>query len=105
MTSAQVKKDAVLLETAPLSGLEIRQLRAFVAIVERKRVTAAAEALGLAQSTVSEALSALERALDTPLILRRRGGHGLELTEAGRALLPHARRILSAVDEDFHFEE
>jgi DNA-binding transcriptional LysR family regulator len=99
MTSAQVKKDGVVLETAPLSGLEIRQLRAFIALVERKRVTAAAEALGLAQSTVSEALSALERALDTPLILRRRGGHGLELTEAGRALLPHARRILSAVDD------
>ena len=99
MTSVQLKKDGVLLETAPLSGLEIRQLRAFVALVERKRITAAAEALGLAQSTVSEALSALERALDTPLILRRRGGHGLELTEAGRALLPHARRILSAVDD------
>ena len=99
MTSAQLKKDGVLLETMPLSGLEIRQLRAFVALVERKRVTAAAEALGLAQSTVSEALSALERALDTPLILRRRGGHGLELTEAGRALLPHARKILSAVDD------
>jgi DNA-binding transcriptional LysR family regulator len=99
MTSAQVKKDGALLETAPLSGVEIRQLRAFVALVERKRVTAAAEALGLAQSTVSEALSALERALDTPLILRRRGGHGLELTEAGRALLPHARRILAAVDD------
>ena len=99
MASAQVKKDGALLETAPLSGLEIRQVRAFVALVERKRVTAAADALGLAQSTVSEALSALERALDTPLILRRRGGHGLELTEAGRALLPHARRILSAVDD------
>jgi DNA-binding transcriptional LysR family regulator len=99
MTSAQLKKDGVLLETMPLSGLEIRQLRAFVSLVERKRVTAAAEALGLAQSTVSEALSALERALDTPLILRRRGGHGIELTEAGRALLPHARRILSAVDD------
>ena len=99
MTSAQLKKDGALLETAPLAGLEIRQLRAFVALVEQKRVTAAAEALGLAQSTVSEALSALERALDTPLILRRRGGHSLELTEAGRALLPHARKILSAVDD------
>lgn len=103
MRPTQPTKDGVLLETTPLSGLEIRQLRAFVALVERKRVTAAAEALGLAQSTVSEALSALERGLGTPLILRRRGGHGMELTEAGRALVPHARRILSAVD-DAHTE-
>ena len=99
MRSTQPKKDGVPIDTTPLSGLEIRQLRAFVALVERKRVTAAAEALGLAQSTVSEALSALERVLGSPLILRRRGGHGLELTKAGRALLPHARTILSAVDD------
>jgi DNA-binding transcriptional LysR family regulator len=99
MRPTEPKKDGARLETPPLSGLEIRQVRAFVALVERRRVTAAAEALGLAQSTVSEALAALERVLGTPLILRRRGGHGLELTEAGRALLPHARRILSAVDD------
>ena len=35
MTSAQLKKDGALLETTLLSGLEIRQLRAFVALVER----------------------------------------------------------------------
>jgi DNA-binding transcriptional LysR family regulator len=99
MTSTRRKKDGVPLDATSLSGLEIRQLRAFVALVERNRVTAAAEALGLAQSTVSEALSALERILGTPLILRRRGGHGVEVTEAGRALLPHARTILSAVDD------
>ena len=80
-------------------GLEIRQLRSFVALAERRQVTAAAEALGLAQSTVSEALSALERVLGTPVILRRRGGRALELTDAGRALLPRARKILAAVND------
>lgn len=89
--SSQPTRDGVRLDTTPISGLEIRQLRAFVALVERKRITAAAQSLGLAQSTVSEALSALERALGTPLVLRRRGGHGLELTDVGHALLPHAR--------------
>jgi DNA-binding transcriptional LysR family regulator len=98
MTSTRRSKGGITLDTASFSGLEIRQLRAFIALVDRKRVTGAAKALGLAQSTVSESLSALERVLGTPLILRRRGGHGVELTEAGRALLPHARAILSAVD-------
>lgn len=102
MASTSRRKAGVPLDTASLSGLEIRQLRAFVALVERQRVTGAARALGLAQSTVSEALSALERILGTPLILRRRGGHGVELTEAGRTLLPHARTILSAVDDAHH---
>ena len=99
MRPTRRRRDGVPLDTTSPSGIEIRQLRAFTALVERKRVTAAAEALGLAQSTVSEALSALERVLGTPLILRRRGGHHLELTEAGRVLLPHARTILSAVDD------
>src|SRR5688572_21192611 len=81
------------------SGLDIRQLRAFVALVEAKRITAAAEALSLAQSTVSEALAVLERSIGAPLVLRQRGGHSLELTEVGRAFLPHARKILAAVGD------
>jgi DNA-binding transcriptional LysR family regulator len=85
--------------TASFSGLEIRQLRVFVALVESKRVTAAAGMLGLAQSTVSEALAALERSLGAPLVLRQRGSHGVELTETGRALVPHARKILAAVND------
>ncbi len=81
------------------SGMEVRHLRAFVTLAELGRVTAAAQALRLAQSTVSEAIAALERALGTPVILHRRGSHDLTLTEAGHALLPHARKVLSAVDD------
>lgn len=99
MGSTQRKKAGAALDATSLPGLEIRLLRAFVALVDRRRVTAAAESLGLAQSTVSEALATLERVLGAPLMLRRRGGHGLELAEAGRALLPHARKILAAVDD------
>jgi DNA-binding transcriptional LysR family regulator len=76
------------------STVEVRQLKAFVALVEQGSVTAAAQTLGVAQSTMSEALSSLERALGTSLFLRRRGSHELVLTEAGDALLPHARSVL-----------
>src|SRR5215207_119375 len=79
-------------------SLEVRQLRAFVALVEQGSVTAAAQSLGLAQSTVSESLSALERALGTPLFLRRRGMHELVLTDAGDALLPHAEEVLATIN-------
>ncbi|MEP7000176.1 MAG: LysR family transcriptional regulator [bacterium] len=80
------------------SALDIKQLRAFIALVEQGSVTAGATSLGLAQSTVSEALSSLERALGTAVFLRRRGAHELLLTDAGEALVPHARAILAMLD-------
>ncbi|HET7452873.1 MAG TPA: LysR family transcriptional regulator, partial [Thermoanaerobaculia bacterium] len=41
--------------------LELRHLRVFVAVVDQGGYTRAAETLGVSQSTVSEALAALER--------------------------------------------
>jgi DNA-binding transcriptional LysR family regulator len=79
--------------------LEVRHLRAFVTLAELGRVTAAAEALRLAQSTLSETIAALERALGTPVTLHRRGSRDAMLTAAGHALLPHARKVLTAVDD------
>lgn len=82
----------------PAFATEFRQLRAFVALVDQGSVTGAAQALGLAQSTVSESLTALERALGEPITLRRRGTRDVSLTAAGRTLLPHARSLLASLD-------
>jgi DNA-binding transcriptional LysR family regulator len=79
------------------SNLEIRHLRAFVALIDEGSLTRAARAMAVAQSTVSEALAALERALGTSAVGRRRGGHGITLTPAGQALLPYARHILGSL--------
>lgn len=79
------------------SSVEVRQLRAFVTLVQQGSITAAAQSLGMAQSTISEALSSLERAMGTSLFLRRRGSHELVLTDAGNALLPHARSVLEVI--------
>ena len=73
--------------------LELRHLRAFVAVVEAGGHTRAARSLGVSQSTVSETLIALERTLGIELF--RRGARGVALTRSGEALLPHARRILA----------
>jgi DNA-binding transcriptional LysR family regulator len=88
-------------ETSWALGLELRQLRAFVLLVDAGSMTAAARALGVAQSTMSELVAALERAIGTRIVLRRRGGHGIALTPAGEALLPHARSVLASL-EDAH---
>jgi DNA-binding transcriptional LysR family regulator len=82
-------------------GFDLRQLRAFVATVELGNVTAAAKSLRLAQSTVSEALASLERALGTILLRHTRGTHSVTLTAAGRTLEVHARKVLAAVDETY----
>lgn len=76
------------------TDLEVRQLRAFVAVVREGSVSRAAAVLGLAQSTVSEAIAALDRALGAPTLHRHRGAQRMSLTAAGRALLPHAERTL-----------
>jgi DNA-binding transcriptional LysR family regulator len=90
----RARRDAI----AP-GGFDVRQLQAFVTLVEHGRITAAAKALGLAQSTVSEAIASLERAVGAPVIVRRRGIADVHLTDAGRTLLPHARKVLAAVED------
>jgi molybdate transport repressor ModE-like protein len=75
--------------------LEVRHCRVLLALHECGGIAAAARALGLAQSTVSETLLSLERMLGMPVILRRRGREAT-LTPAADALLPHARAVVSA---------
>jgi len=75
------------------SDLELRQLRIFVAVVEAQTLTRAAHALGMAQSTVSENVASLERALGTRVF--GKSGRSLSLTAEGRALLPYAQKMLS----------
>ena len=77
--------------------LELRHLRVFVTVVESGAHARAARSLGISQSTVSETLSALERALGTPIF--RKAAKGSMLTPTGEALLPYARRMLALSSE------
>lgn len=78
-----------------LRDLEVRHCRVLLALHESGGIAAAARALGLAQSTVSETLLSLERLLGMPVILRRHGREA-SLTPAAETLLPHARALVSA---------
>ena len=95
------KKRRFSRHATPAFNLELRQVRAFVALVEYGSVTAASQALSLAQSTVSEAIAALERELGTALIAHKRGTHTVTLTPAGKVLLPRARDVLAAVEKTY----
>ncbi|WP_237065820.1 LysR family transcriptional regulator [Microbulbifer guangxiensis] len=77
--------------------MEIQWLRAFLSIAEQGSVSEAAEHLHLTQPAVSKRLAALEQQLGTPLFDRI--GRKLQLTDAGRALLPRARHILNEVSD------
>ncbi|MCC6629042.1 MAG: LysR family transcriptional regulator [Chloroflexi bacterium] len=69
------------------------QLDAFARVARARSFSRAARALDLAQPTISGRIAALEAALGERLFHRR--GHTLELTDAGRALLPYAERLLT----------
>ncbi|MGJ4856781.1 LysR family transcriptional regulator [Labrys sp. La1] len=74
-----------------------RLLKTFLAVTRHRNVTRAAEAVHLAQSSVSDQIQALEAELGTPLFTRSRSG--LQLTAAGAALQPFAEEILMLTDE------
>ncbi|UGS38901.1 LysR family transcriptional regulator [Capillimicrobium parvum] len=76
--------------------MTLQQLQYFLASVEHGSFSAAAEALHLAQPSVSEQVRRLEDELGVTLF--QRVGRGLVATEAGRTLRPHAERVLAEVE-------
>lgn len=78
-------------------GFSLRQLRYFVAVAEMGQLSAAARELYISQSTITASIQEIERHLGR--LVFKRSVHGVELSEAGRALLPKARHILQLVEE------
>jgi DNA-binding transcriptional LysR family regulator len=73
----------------------LRQLQFFVAAAEAGSVTGAARALSISQSSVTEAIRALEDDLGVTMFERQ--ARGLVITHKGSAFLRHARQILADV--------
>lgn len=76
--------------------MDTQHLRAFLLVAESGSFSLAAEKLHLTQPAVSKRVALLEEQLDTGLFDRI--GRNISLTEAGRALLPHARAVLRELD-------
>ena len=77
------------------AGVDLRHLRAFVAVVDEGSFTDAAIALRTSQASVSRAVSALEAALGVRVL--QRTTRQVALTVPGRRVLAHARRTLDEV--------
>ena len=76
--------------------MDIRYLRAALAVRDHGSFTTAAEQLFMAQSTLSRQVSALERHLGAQIF--RRGARRAEPTPLGRLFLDEAQNILRAVE-------
>ncbi len=77
--------------------LDVRRLRVLAEVANCGSFSAAAEAMTLTQSAVSQHVAALEREVGLTLVAR--GTRPLELTEAGQALVRHASGIFARLDD------
>ncbi|MFF9002903.1 LysR family transcriptional regulator [Streptomyces achromogenes] len=76
--------------------LNLERLRTLDALARHGSVSAAADALHVTTSAVSQQLGKLEREVGQRLLAKN--GRGVRLTDAGRLLSEHAARILSQVE-------
>lgn len=77
--------------------MDTHGLSAFIEVADTGSFSKAGERLHLSQPAISKRIAALEEALGQPLF--DRVGRRIDLTDAGRTLLPHARRVLAEMED------
>ena len=77
--------------------MDLRHLRAFITVAEERNLTRAATRLHICQPPLSRQIRQLEDELGVALFVRRHDG--VRLTQAGRALLPKAKALISGAAE------
>src|ERR1035438_10386192 len=82
-----------------MNDLDLNDVRTFVAVAQAGTLTAAARELHVPASTVSRALTRLEKHLDVLLV--QRSSRGLVLTDSGKEYLQSCRRALQALKHGF----
>src|ERR1700759_3868888 len=79
-----------------MRDIDLKTLRLFVAVCERRNMGRAAEEEHIGPSAVSKRIAQLESDLGVPLLTRSR--RGVQPTPAGVALLEHARNVLFTME-------
>ena len=77
--------------------MDTQALAAFVEVADAGSFSRAGENLHLSQPAISKRIAVLEQQLDRALF--DRVGRSITLTDAGRTLLPYARRVLHDVED------
>lgn len=73
--------------------MDIRQLKAFIAVFEERNITAAASRLCITQPTLSVTIRQLEESMGTTLFVRQ--ARGVEVSADARLLYPQACRMVA----------
>ncbi|POA21051.1 LysR family transcriptional regulator [Pseudomonas sp. FW300-N1A1] len=76
--------------------MDIRHLKAFLAVFEERNITSAAQRLFISQPTLSVTIKQLEEDLGAALFTRQ--PRGVEVTDQARVLYPQARRMVLEAD-------
>lgn len=82
-----------------LRDVELRQLRALIAVTEEGSFGKAAERLGFTQSAISQQIAGLERAVGEKVFDRHGGPRRAQLTPTGELLVEHAHKLLEQLQE------
>ena len=76
--------------------MDIRQLKAFIAVFEERNITSAAQRLALTQPTLSVTVRKLEEELGVTLFTRQ--ARGVEVSQEARKLYPQARQMVATAE-------
>ncbi len=76
--------------------MDTDKIKAFMAVLDKGSMNAAAEALFITQPTLSYRIRSLEEEVGSPLFRRKQGSQGSELTPTGLAFLPVAEKFMEA---------
>jgi len=79
-----------------ISNIELRHLRYFLAVAEELNFSRAALRLHISQPPLSQQIREMEERLETKLFMRSK--RKVELTNAGRALVPYAKKLLREME-------
>ena len=80
------------------NAIDLRNLRAVIAVADQGSFRSAARLLGYTQSAISHQIASLERGLEAPLFTRPGGRGSIALTPAGEVVYRRALRVLGEVE-------
>src|SRR5579859_4198792 len=87
-----------MIDSLDQNSIDVRALRALVAVADGGSFRGAARTLGYTQSAISHQIAGLERSLSAAMFTRPGGRGAVALTPAGDAVYRRARRVLGEIE-------